>query len=54
MAEYMVQEWAEHFRGKGEEELDSIAQSFQFEKCWHRDGLNKILRENACSVVQSE
>ncbi len=37
-SEYMIKEWAEHFRGKGEEELDLIAQSFKFNYCLHRDG----------------
>lgn len=50
LSEYLVQEWAEHFRGKSEEEIDAIAQSFQFEKCLHREGLNKILTENASLV----
>ncbi|EGN99998.1 glycoside hydrolase family 5 protein [Serpula lacrymans var. lacrymans S7.3] len=47
VAEYLVKEWAEHFRGKTEEELDHIAKSFKFENCVHRSGLNKILAENA-------
>lgn len=47
LSEYLVQEWAEHFRGKSDEEIDAIAQSFRFDKCLHRDGLNKILMENA-------
>jgi hypothetical protein len=51
VAEYMVQEWAEHFRGNTEDELDMIAQSFKFENCLHRDGLNKILQANASLVA---
>jgi hypothetical protein len=51
VAEYMVQEWAEHFRGKSKEELDLIAGSFKFENCLHRDELNKIMQENAGLVV---
>ncbi|KAH0827952.1 glycoside hydrolase [Lanmaoa asiatica] len=47
VAEYLVKEWAEHFRGKSEVELDEIAQSFKFENCLRRDGLNKILTANA-------
>ncbi|KAN0091233.1 glycoside hydrolase family 5 protein [Tylopilus felleus] len=47
VAEYLVKEWAEHFRGKSEAELDEIAQSFKFENCLRRDGLNKILTANA-------
>jgi hypothetical protein len=51
VAEYLVKEWAEHFRGKSEAELDEIAQSFKFENCLHRDSLNKILTANAALVV---
>lgn len=51
VAEYLVKEWAEHFRGKSEVELDEIAQSFKFENCLHRDGLNKILKANAAQVA---
>jgi len=51
VAEYMVQEWAEHFRGNTEDELDMIAQSFKFENCLHRDGLNEILQANASLVA---
>lgn len=51
VAEYLVKEWAEHFRGKSEAELDEIAQSFKFEKCLRRDGLNKILTANAVLVA---
>jgi hypothetical protein len=47
VAEFMVKMWAEHFRGKSEQELDEIARSFKFENCLHRDGLNKVLTENA-------
>lgn len=49
----MVQEWAEHFRGKSEEEIDVIAQSFKFENCLHREGLNNILQENATLVAKA-
>ncbi|KAF8134581.1 glycoside hydrolase family 5 protein [Boletus edulis] len=49
VAEYLVKEWAEHFRGKSEAELDEIAQSLKFENCLHRDGLNKILTDNAAT-----
>jgi len=47
VGEYLVKEWAEAFRGKSEAELDEIAQSFRFDNCLHRDGLNKILTANA-------
>ncbi|KIJ18630.1 glycoside hydrolase family 5 protein [Paxillus involutus ATCC 200175] len=47
VAEYLVKEWAEHFRGKTEAELDEIAKSFKFENCLRRDGLNMILTADA-------
>ncbi|KAI0693062.1 glycoside hydrolase [Cytidiella melzeri] len=53
VSEFLVQEWAEHFRGKSEAEIDEIARSFAFENCLHRDGLNKILTDNASLVAQS-
>lgn len=53
VAEFLVKEWAEHFRGKTEEELDVIAQSFKFEHCLFRDGLNKVLQDNASLVAES-
>lgn len=53
VAEYLVQEWAEHFRGKSEEEIDAIARSFKFENCLHREELNRILQENASLVATS-
>ncbi|CAL1702366.1 unnamed protein product [Somion occarium] len=53
ISEFLVQEWAEHFRGKSEQELDEIARSFSFDNCLHRDGLNKILTENAQLVGKS-
>lgn len=50
VAEYLVKEWAEHFRGKSEAELEEIAQSFKFENCLRREELNKILTANATLV----
>lgn len=47
LSEYMVKQWAEHFRGMQEDQLDELAQSFKFEACLKRDGLNKILTEYA-------
>lgn len=47
LAEFMVKEWAEHFRGMGEDELERLAESFKFENCVERAGLNKVLREHA-------
>ncbi|EKM51309.1 glycoside hydrolase family 5 protein [Phanerochaete carnosa HHB-10118-sp] len=53
VSEFLVREWAEHFRGKSTEELDIIAKSFAYENCLHRDGLNKVLTDNASLVAQS-
>ena len=53
VSEFLVKEWAEHFKGKSEAEIDEIAKSFSFEYCLHRDGLNKILTDNATLVAQS-
>lgn len=47
VTEHLIQEWADHFIGKSVEELDEIAASFKFENCEKRDGLNKILTDNA-------
>ncbi|KAF8063530.1 glycoside hydrolase [Lyophyllum atratum] len=52
VSEFMIREWAEHFVGKSEAELDDIAASFKFEACLKREGLNTILTENA-KLVQS-
>ncbi|KAF7298865.1 Glycoside hydrolase family 5 protein [Mycena indigotica] len=51
VAEYLVKEWADHFIGKSTEELDEIAASFKFEACNKREGLNKILTDNAKLVA---
>ena len=51
VSEFLVKEWAEHFRGKSEQEIDEIAKSFAFSNCLHRDGLNKILTDNATLVA---
>ncbi|KAJ8490178.1 hypothetical protein ONZ45_g13293 [Pleurotus djamor] len=50
VSEFLIKEWAEHFVGKTEEELVEIAASFKFENCVHRDGLNKVLTENASAA----
>ncbi|KAK0213556.1 glycoside hydrolase family 5 protein [Armillaria fumosa] len=47
VAEFLVQEWADHFIGKEKDELDRIAASFRFDQCEKREGLNSILMENA-------
>ena len=54
VAEFLVREWAEHFVGKSEAEIDEIAKSFAFANCLHRDGLNKILTDNATLVAQEQ
>ncbi|EEB89528.1 hypothetical protein MPER_12361 [Moniliophthora perniciosa FA553] len=47
VSEFLVQEWADHFIGKSEEEIDEIAKSFRFENCLKREGLNKAMMDNA-------
>ncbi|KAK9771654.1 putative Murein transglycosylase [Seiridium cardinale] len=37
MAEYMIPEWADYFKGKSFEELDEIAASWKFENCMQRE-----------------
>jgi hypothetical protein len=44
-AEFLVQEWADHFRGMEERELEELAKSFRFENCIERKGLNRVLRD---------
>ena len=53
VAEFMVQEWADHFVGKSLEELDALAASFKYASCAKREDLNAILRENAKLVAQA-
>ncbi|TFL00855.1 glycoside hydrolase family 5 protein [Pterulicium gracile] len=50
VAEFMVKEWADHFKGMSEEELDEMAKSFLFENCLLREGLNEKLRSHAPKV----
>lgn len=52
VAEYLVKEWADHFVGKSEAEIDAIAASFKFEHCLKREGLNAVLNANAKLVQQ--
>lgn len=49
VAEYLVAEWAEHFVGKSDSEIDEIARSFSFENSVKREGLNAVLKEYAAS-----
>jgi hypothetical protein len=43
MAEYMIPEWGEYFRGKSFEELDELAASWKYENCVQREKLNELL-----------
>lgn len=43
LASSLCGEFAELFRGKSEQELEDLAQSFSFKSCVHREGLNKVL-----------
>ena len=52
ISEYLVKEWARHFKGKSKEELDEIAKSFLFENCLKREGLNKALSKHAEQLVE--
>ena len=51
VSEYMIKEWADHFVGLSEEEIVEVAQSFRFENCLQREGLNKVLSANAPKVA---
>lgn len=44
LAEYFVQEWADHFVGMEKGELDEMAQSFRLKNCLQREELNKALQ----------
>ncbi len=50
ISEFMVKEWADHFVGLDESEIDNLAQSFRFDNCVKREGLNAILTANAKAV----
>jgi len=52
IAEFLVQEWADHFKGLTKEDIKALAWSFSFENCLHRDLLNKALEENATQPDQ--
>ncbi|KAH9939769.1 glycoside hydrolase [Epithele typhae] len=47
IGEFMVKEWADHFKGMDYEQLDELAESFKFANCLEREGLNKVLRQHA-------
>ncbi|KAF6741194.1 endo-1,4-beta-glucanase [Ephemerocybe angulata] len=54
VSEYLVREWAEHFIGLSEEEIEEVARSFRFDNCLKRDGLNKVLMDNAPKPAASQ
>ncbi|KAF8461288.1 glycoside hydrolase superfamily [Kalaharituber pfeilii] len=43
LAEFLIQEWADHFVGLDFEQLDAVAASFKLEHCVQREELNKTL-----------
>lgn len=47
LADSLQDEFAELFREKTEDELETLAASFRFENCVQREGLNEILRDHA-------
>ncbi|TEB18124.1 glycoside hydrolase family 5 protein [Coprinellus micaceus] len=47
LAELMVKEWANLFKGMDEAQLEELAKSFAFENCLKRDGLNEVLTAHA-------
>ncbi|PSR77085.1 hypothetical protein PHLCEN_2v8074 [Hermanssonia centrifuga] len=51
LGEFLVMEWAEHFKGMDEAELEDLAKSFLFENCLKREGLNKVLTEYAAQAA---
>ncbi|KAL4248208.1 glycosyl hydrolase 5 (cellulase A) family protein [Abortiporus biennis] len=53
VSEFMVMEWADHFKSYDEKQLDELAQSFKFENCLKRDGLNKVLTDYATETKGS-
>jgi len=52
VAEFLVQEWADQFKGRTREEIKDLAWSFSFENCLCRDPLNEVLGENATQLDQ--
>ncbi|KAF9530077.1 endo-1,4-beta-glucanase [Crepidotus variabilis] len=49
VAEFLVKEWADHFLGKTNEEIEEIAKSFAFSSCLKREELNAVLSADAAS-----
>ena len=50
MSELLTYEYASYFENKSLEELDELAASFKLENCLKRDGLNKILQDDAAAL----
>jgi hypothetical protein len=50
MSELLTYEYASYFENKTLEELDELAASFKLENCVKRDGLNKILQDDAAEL----
>ncbi|GAB7323952.1 hypothetical protein MBLNU13_g07367t2 [Cladosporium sp. NU13] len=50
MSELLTYEYASYFDNKTLEELDELGASFKLEKCLKRDGLNKILQDDAAKL----
>ncbi|KAI0739456.1 glycoside hydrolase [Daedaleopsis nitida] len=53
ISEFLVKEWADQFKGMADEDLDRLAESFKFENCMKREGLNKVLRNHALKQTTS-
>jgi hypothetical protein len=47
VSEFMIQEWADLFKGKSEAELEELAKSWEFNECMRREGLNAYLEGDA-------
>ena len=47
LANSFSMEFAELFRGKSFEELETLARSFHFDECVQREGLNRVMSEHA-------
>ena len=54
VAEYLVKEWADHFIGMDEQQLEEMAKSFSFANCQKRDGLNDVLTAHAARFREAK
>jgi endoglucanase len=52
LAEPMLLEYGELFRGMGEEDIEEMMQSFRFENCVQRTELAGILAEHAPAAAE--